>query len=355
MERNASIFSAHLESVHKVPHNQELLFKLSQLNEDSVIKISNFVSFQFNDQLINSFSDGKVEEIVESELSLELVKNEIEEDFFLENQLIAVKYEIDSEDAKCFLGEEDQDSLDDDSKQQQCLNKITGNSAAKRNGEVIQNQEKRESILPQYCPEYDKKSKKGKKCNRYTPVERRWCVDQYEMLLGSKKKWEFIQQNFRTQFPGRSVPDVSTCLKFIKKQKKFNTVEDRLKGKKAPKPGPKSSVCDVCGFVGNTRRKITYHMRQYHSEEKPCDVCGKLVRNMKTHILLRHTSESEKKFHCCTCGKGFMDSYKLYLHELTHGEFRPFVCQYSCGYSCKDKGNLGKHEILCLKRQQKLL
>merc|ERR1712129_244867 len=88
------------------------------------------------------------------------------------------------------------------------------------------------------------------------------------------------------------------------------------------------------------------HMRSSHKEKAPCPHCGKVIKKMLRHIKTEHTSDSDKKYKCLQCEKGFIDKNKLEGHmRSVHIRDRPFVCRYSCGVASNDKGNRKKHEI----------
>jgi len=181
--------------------------------------------------------------------------------------------------------------------------------------------------------------------------ERKWCVEMYKIHKGRKEigGWfTYLEEMFSLQFPGRSVPCRKTIRDNVMKMEKFNSVEDRKKSGRKPKPY--SNVCDMCGYVGNGKAAMRNHFRRIHGELKPCDECGEMVRNLVDHKRSRHTPDNEKKFRCSLCDKGFTCRQKLNEHELIHGDLRPFPCQYNCGYACKFVGNLRKHEIRCAKR-----
>ena len=210
------------------------------------------------------------------------------------------------------------------------------------------------SIVEGLTPEVIKK-KKSPKMNReiekkrpvYTLEEREWCVDMYEIHKGRKEGWIiYLEDMFKKQFPGRPIPTQQTFINNAKKMKKYNSLENRKKSGRKPKI---SNICEICGFVGKGKRLdsvMRLHFLYKHAEKKRCDDCGQMVTNLSRHKKT-HIPENEKEFRCSICGKGFITNEKLNGHELIHGDLRPFPCQYNCGYSCKSKNNLRKHEIRC--------
>ena len=66
---------------------------------------------------------------------------------------------------------------------------------------------------------------------------------------------------------------------------------------------------------------------------------------MPLHMRTMHTSESDKKFQCDKCGKGFIDITRMREHSISvHSSERPFPCRFGCGFSCSTRGNRTKHE-----------
>ena len=67
---------------------------------------------------------------------------------------------------------------------------------------------------------------------------------------------------------------------------------------------------------------------------------------MWIHMKTMHTKDSEKKYQCDECGKGFVELGKYEAHKMSvHMKERPFVCRFGCGAASSDKGNRKKHEI----------
>ena len=103
--------------------------------------------------------------------------------------------------------------------------------------------------------------------------------------------------------------------------------------------------CKLCSkeFEGEFRLKL--HIRSFHAEKKPCPLCGEMIKKMGIHMKTMHTKDSEKKYQCEMCGKGFAAVDKLQNHKMcVHIKARPFECRYGCGAATNDKGNRKKHE-----------
>uniref|UniRef100_A0A1B6EGH4 C2H2-type domain-containing protein n=1 Tax=Clastoptera arizonana TaxID=38151 RepID=A0A1B6EGH4_9HEMI len=65
---------------------------------------------------------------------------------------------------------------------------------------------------------------------------------------------------------------------------------------------------------------------------------------MSNNVITLHKGESEKKFSCDECGKGFANKYVLNTHKYFHKNIRPFKCDY-CPKSFKTKGQARTHQI----------
>ena len=75
-----------------------------------------------------------------------------------------------------------------------------------------------------------------------------------------------------------------------------------------------------------------------------CNICGKTVTDLNSHMLGVHGSEEDKQYRCEICWKGFITQSKLDLHNVFHLNERPFKCKFGCGFASKTRGNLKTHE-----------
>ena len=131
-------------------------------------------------------------------------------------------------------------------------------------------------------------------------------------------------------------------------------------------------ICDLCGFVGKTRDSLREHTLNVHESTPvpcplcgkvmkneaalkahkkkvhnaaPCPICGTVVKNLKFHMEEMHTANSEKKFHCQDCGKGFMTKQRIESHRMNnHLKTQPYQCRYGCENSYNDRSNRNAHE-----------
>ena len=303
--------TSHLQSEHRILFHHSLLCKLSLLNKDGIIRVKAFIS-----EILAGTEDEGIFDRDNGEPFLdpnELVKIEQDQDEEIETK--SIKYE------PWFKEEDNKD----------------------------------------YFQQFGEASDDGVKQSmvHYTLEQRQFCVDFYTNVAcggdtqnKADKGWhEHFTCKFYQRFPEcKNVPPRGGVLRILSKFKQYGSVESRWKGnsgKKKDAPAP-SIICDLCGYVGNTVRAVYKHKQRLHSEKIECPDCGKLVVKveMKQHRL-KHLPESERKWKCAHCGKGFTQKQKLQEHELIHTDERPFSCKYVCGYCCKSQSNLGKHEQIC--------
>ena len=108
--------------------------------------------------------------------------------------------------------------------------------------------------------------------------------------------------------------------------------------------GNRDSVCqeEGCGYK-STEKGLRDHYRSVHIYKK-CHACGKDVKynNFKYHVLVHHTSDSEKPFQCDICQKGFVTRAVLKDHMNTHSGDRPYKCEF-CSKTTANSANCNKH------------
>ncbi|XP_026173226.2 zinc finger protein 574 isoform X2 [Mastacembelus armatus] len=120
-----------------------------------------------------------------------------------------------------------------------------------------------------------------------------------------------------------------------------------------PGKRPKAHQCPVCGKLFVSSSGVALHQRVHTGERPfPCQVCGKRFRQ-NTHLREHlRTHSGERPFRCEVCGKGFIQSMHLAEHRRTHTGERPHVCPL-CGKAFKTFSNLRNHKKTHV-RQQKL-
>lgn len=73
-----------------------------------------------------------------------------------------------------------------------------------------------------------------------------------------------------------------------------------------------------------------------------CQVCGKLVKGIQTHMLIH---EGIKKFQCEYCKKSFIQSGQLKRHVNSHLNIRNYSCS-QCGKTFVDPSSVTKHLVV---------
>ena len=117
-------------------------------------------------------------------------------------------------------------------------------------------------------------------------------------------------------------------------------------GKRTHREEYHSTTPATCEHCGKTFRNL--YTAKCHSYgctvEMPCPICGKFVKKMKIHTNLCHTSDSEKKFKCEHCGKGFLEKKSMESHTNMHLKLKPHKCRKGCELGFADPANRGQHE-----------
>jgi hypothetical protein len=130
-------------------------------------------------------------------------------------------------------------------------------------------------------------------------------------------------------------------------------------------------MCALCGFKADNTQKLRWHTQCVHEftmvpcpdcgkmvkdkylkahkdkvhSAAACEVCGAVVKNVKYHMQSMHTPDSEKRFQCKDCGKGFMSQITLDSHRMNiHLKTQPYQCRYGCDNRYNDISNRSAHE-----------
>lgn len=119
-----------------------------------------------------------------------------------------------------------------------------------------------------------------------------------------------------------------------------------------PGKRPKAHQCPVCGKLFVSSSGVALHQRVHTGERPfPCQVCGKRFRQ-NTHLREHlRTHSGERPFRCEVCGKGFIQSMHLAEHRRTHTGERPHVCPL-CGKAFKTFSNLRNHKKTHARQQR---
>ena len=101
--------------------------------------------------------------------------------------------------------------------------------------------------------------------------------------------------------------------------------------------------CPQCDTVLKHLKGLKDHIKSVH-EKTPCVECGKLIGATKMKLHLQgHAPDSEKKYKCEVCGKGFTETQRLQDHMNIHTGEKPYKCKY-CTNRFASRGNQRMHE-----------
>ena len=104
-------------------------------------------------------------------------------------------------------------------------------------------------------------------------------------------------------------------------------------------------TCQLCGKLFDHEIALKSHLSRMHREILPCEICGMMVKNMKSHLHTAHLQNSEKKHQCPHCDKGFVSANDLKRHTMNaHLKLRPYRCRYGCDMAYNDRSNMRQHE-----------
>ena len=88
------------------------------------------------------------------------------------------------------------------------------------------------------------------------------------------------------------------------------------------------NICDMCGFVAKTQKKITQHKKTHDTGDFSCDTCPKKftrLQSLREHVSKVH---STNKFSCTICDKGFSVKGDVDKHVATvHKNKKPLKCE----------------------------
>lgn len=116
--------------------------------------------------------------------------------------------------------------------------------------------------------------------------------------------------------------------------------------------------CPHCNDVFGQKYMLNAHIRQKHEEPKPqetevklekkltlpCTTCGKLFLSqghLRSHER-NHLPDSQRKYQCQFCPRGFNACQTLIEHERDHTGEKPYKCEY-CGKCFAKKQTFNDH------------
>ena len=139
--------------------------------------------------------------------------------------------------------------------------------------------------------------------------------------------------------------EIHVCKSPKKVAKQTYNKKGTVCGKKTHNAEFHSTTPATChkGCGKTVRNQYTLKTHQC-SMEMPCPICGKVVTQISRHTRLWHTSDSEKKWKCEYCGKGFIDEGPLANHTKIHLKLKPHKCRRGCELGFADPANRRQHE-----------
>ncbi|XP_047245127.1 zinc finger and SCAN domain-containing protein 2-like [Girardinichthys multiradiatus] len=99
--------------------------------------------------------------------------------------------------------------------------------------------------------------------------------------------------------------------------------------------------CKECNKGFLCSYSLKQHERLHDGPTNFCAICG---RNFSKNGFIRHMQmhRGERNFLCTTCGKAFLSSGELRLHNRSHTGEMPYTCVH-CGKGFSSKGHLVVH------------
>jgi hypothetical protein len=103
------------------------------------------------------------------------------------------------------------------------------------------------------------------------------------------------------------------------------------------------AICENCGKYFRNKYFLKYHSIGCRGKTS-CPICGKLVKQMKHHTDMCHSSDLDKKWKCEHCGKGFLGQRHMEIHANIHLKLKPFKCRKGCERVFSQPAHRGRHE-----------
>ena len=178
------------------------------------------------------------------------------------------------------------------------------------------------------------------------------------------------KHNGKMMYKCKQCPDLFEDLEVLDKHRRIYHCKKPAKKLivKRPKKLPRVVTCEVCGI---STRYLTSHTKFYHDKDEIlCKDCGKICQNpyklkahqyqshsdvacpecgevmskkkLPKHIQSRHVPNSERKYKCEICGKGFTSKRALEEHINIHTGAKPYECKF-CGARYANSGNRDAH------------
>ncbi|XP_034232170.1 zinc finger protein 271-like [Thrips palmi] len=105
-----------------------------------------------------------------------------------------------------------------------------------------------------------------------------------------------------------------------------------------------SFECELCNKQLSNRRTLEYHIRSFHTQERPfsCQFCSMSFLSREACTVHERLHTGEKPYTCRECNMSFRCSSNLAQHLGTHNDDRPWACD-QCPKRFKRNGILLVH------------
>ncbi|XP_013185412.1 zinc finger protein 79-like [Amyelois transitella] len=103
--------------------------------------------------------------------------------------------------------------------------------------------------------------------------------------------------------------------------------------------------CDLCPKRFKYLHSLAKHRDTHLEKVHGCDQCPKKYGSqalLKMHLKTHERALRGTTFRCTYCGKGFYESWNLQVHERTHRNERPFLCEI-CNTAFGTNSSLKRH------------
>ena len=104
-----------------------------------------------------------------------------------------------------------------------------------------------------------------------------------------------------------------------------------------------SYLCPDCGDVFDTNKKMLNHREKHKKNDKPCNLCGKVIKNLASFKAHIRAHGLERAHSCKICGKSFKRNFDLTVHMRIHTGDKPYSCDI-CNKSFSLSSTLSKHK-----------
>ncbi|KAL0809406.1 hypothetical protein ABMA28_011591 [Loxostege sticticalis] len=103
--------------------------------------------------------------------------------------------------------------------------------------------------------------------------------------------------------------------------------------------------CPHCPKKFKYPNSLAKHKDTHLEKTHECAECPKKFGSqtlLKVHMKSHERAKNGASLHCSFCGKAFFDRFNMQIHERTHTNERPFVCEI-CNASFRCNSNLQRH------------